>query len=121
MQTQTEIRQEGFQWENVQKAFIWNQLGVDLMRELVQYDTCYKTQLEHHLLMAFHGYASYPSVFYNNMYKYLKAGLAEEKELECYSERVGMLYMNQLQQEQQTRIVHSLVDCNGTVLDQIIF
>lgn len=116
--TETEMRQQGFQWDNVERCFLWNELSKDFIRELVQYDTCYKTQLEHHLLMAFHGYASFSSYFYLNMYNYIKLGLAEQKELECYDERVGMMYMDQLQQEQQARIVYSFKDGTGRILDQ---
>lgn len=111
------MRQQGLQWENVERCFLWNELSNDFIRELVQYDTTYKTQLEHHLLMAFHGYASYSSYFYLNMCNYIKLGLAEQKELECYVERVGMMYMDQLQQEQQARIVYSFKDGTGRVLD----
>ena len=117
--TETELREMGLQWQNVQKCFIWSELSPDFIRELVEYDPVYKTQLEHHLLCAFHGYASYPSNFYKNMLQYLKLGLAEEKELECYTERVGMLYMNQLNQEEQaSRQVYKFVDGGtGKVLD----
>lgn len=69
--------------------------------------------------MAFHGYASFPSMFFQNMYIYLQLNLAEQKELKCYSERVGMLYMNQLQQENESRQVYSLVGNDGKVLDMV--
>ena len=118
---ETQLREEGITWDLVQKAFIWHELSNDFIRQLVETEQCFKTQLQNYLLMAFHGYSSYPSYFYNNMWKYLKLGLAEEKELACYSERVGMLYMNQLQQEVQSRHVYKLVNNNGKVLDQLVF
>ena len=118
---ETQLREEGITWDLAQKAFIWHSLSRDFIRQLVETDQCFKTQLQHHLLAAFHGYASYPSHFYKNMWHYLKAGLAEQKELECYSERVGMMYMDQLQQEQSSRHVYSLVDSTGRKLDQIVW
>lgn len=118
MRTEEEIREAGFEWQNVERSFIWSNLEPDFIRELVEFDQTYKTQLQHHLLMAFHGYASYSSYFYLNMYNYIKLGLAEQKELECYVERVGMMYMDQLQQEQQARIVYSFKDGTGRILDQ---
>ena len=118
---ETQLREEGITWDLVQKAFIWHDLSKDFLRQLVETDQCFKTQLQHHLLYAFHGYASYPSNFYKNMWQYLKLGLAEQKELAYYTERVGMLYMNQLQQEQQARVVHSFIDDTGKVLDQLVW
>lgn len=121
MRTEAEIREEGFEWQNVERSFIWSNLEPDFIRELVEFDQTYKTQLQHHLLMAFHGYASFPSMFFQNMYIYLQLNLAEQKELKCYSEKVGQMYMNQLQQENESRQTYSLLDHNGMVQDQIIF
>lgn len=117
MITEAELRQNGFDWQNVERCFLWTELSKDFLRQLVEYDEKYKTWLEHALLMDFHGYSVHASAFYKNMYNYLKLGLAEQKELKCYSERVGMMYMDQLQQEQQARIVHSITDYNGRILD----
>ena len=119
--TESELREGGLQWDNVQKCFLWNELSKDFIRELVEHDTTYKTQLEHNLLCAFHGYASYPSYFYKNMWQYIKLGLAEQKELQYYTERVGMLYMDQKQQEERSRHVYSLIDNRGCVLKQVLF
>lgn len=121
MRTEAEIREDGFEWQNVERSFIWSNLEPDFIRELVEFDQTYKTQLQHHLLMAFHGYASFPSMFFQNMYIYLQLNLAEQKELKCYSEKVGQMYMNQLQQENESRQVYSLVGNNGKVLDQCVF
>lgn len=120
--TESEIREQGFKWQNVERAFLWQLLGRDLIREMVQYDSCYKTQLEHHLLMAFHGYASYPSSFYQNMYIYLKAGLAEAKDLACYAEQLYMLYREQAEKEwNASRQVYKFVDgATGRVLDSFV-
>lgn len=121
--TEEEIRLDGFEWNNVQRAFIWSELSNDFIRELVEADPRCKTQLEHHLLMAFHGYAQFPRYFYQNMYNYLKLKLAEEKELEYYTERVGMLYMNQLNREEAiSRQVYKFVDGGtGKVLDTLVW
>lgn len=121
MRTESQIRQQGLEWDNVERSFIWSNLEPDFIRELVEFDQIYKTTLEHHLIAALQGFATYPSTFYQNMYIYLKLNLAEQKELKCYSERVGMLYMNQLQQENESRQTYSLLDHNGMVQDQIIF
>lgn len=115
--TETEMRQQGFEWQNVERCFLWNELSKDFIRQLVEYDTTYKTQLEHHLLMAFHGYASYSSYFYRNMYTYLKLGLAEQKELDCYADQLYMMYREQAEQEYNARTVYKAVDGMGRVLD----
>ena len=116
--TQTEMREEGFEWDNVEKCFLWYQLSHDFIRELVEYDTCYKTQLEHHLLMAFHGYATYPSQFFKNMYIYLRCGLAEQRELEYYTDQVYQMYSQKFNEElQSSRTVYKFVDGTGRVLD----
>lgn len=117
MMTEAEMRQNGFEWENVERCFLWGQLSIDFMRELVEYDEKYKTWLEHALLMDFHGYSVHASAFYKNMYNYLKLGLAEQKELKCYSEKVEQMYWDQKQKEDQARVVHKFVDGTGRVLD----
>ena len=120
MRTESQIREDGFDWQNVERSFIWHYLGRDFIRQLVEYDPTYKTQLEHHLLMAFHGYSSFPSYFYQNMYIYLITGLAETKELACYADRVYLMCKEQVQKEQQSKQVYSLIDNNGIVLDQVV-
>ena len=117
--TEEELRQQGFEsWDDVERCFLWNELSKDFIRQLVEYDTIYKTQLEHHLLMAFHGYATFASFFYKNMYIYLKSGLAEQKELECYSDRVYQLYSQKYQEElNASRSVYKFVDGTGRVLE----
>ena len=122
--TEEEIRLEGFEWQNVERAFLWSELSKDFIRELVEYDPTYKTQLEHHLLMAFHGYASFASYFYKNMYTYLNMGLAEQKELVFYASKIYMMY-----REKEAKEIYAnrqifqarLIDYNGTVLDTITY
>lgn len=120
MRSASEIRQQGLEWDNVERSFIWENLDADMIRELAQCDPTHKTLLQHHLIAALQGFASYPSKFFQNMYIYLKLDLAEQKQLKNYSDRVGEMYMNQLQKELESRHVYSLVDSNGTVKDQII-
>lgn len=121
MRTESQIREQGLEWDNVERSFIWQNLDGDVIREFAQYDQIYKTTLEHHLIAALQGFATYPSTFYQNMYIYLQLNLAEQKELKNYSEKVGMMYLNQLQQEQASKQVYSLVNSNGAVMDQIVF
>ena len=121
MESESELREKGFSWSVVQRAFIWYSLSTDFMRQLVEYDQTYKTQLEHHLIMAFHGYQAFPSMFYQNMYKYLKAGLAEAKDLACYTDRIYLMYRQQKQNEwNASRSVYRFVDGTGRVLDQCV-
>lgn len=121
MRSESEIRQQGFEWQNVERSFIWQNLNGDLIRELAQSDPTYKTILQHHLIAALQGFASYPSKFFQNMYIYLQLDLAEQKELKNYVERVGMMYMNQFQQEQESRHIYSLMDGTGRIQDQLVF
>lgn len=122
MMTEEEIRLMGLDdWNTIERAFLWSELSKDFMRELVEYDQKYKTWLEHALLMDFHGYSVHASAFYKNMYNYLKLGLAEQKELKCYSERVGQMYMDQMNKELESKHVYSLVDNSGRVLDSVVF
>lgn len=120
MRTEAEIREDGFSFQNVQRAFIWQNLNGDLIRELAQCDPKYKTLLDRHIIAALQGFASYPSKFFQNMYIYLQLNLAEQKELKNYIERVGMMYMQQLNSELESRHVYSLVDSNGRIQDQIL-
>lgn len=120
MRSESQIRQQGLDWQNVERSFIWSNLEPDFIRELVEYDQGYKTTLEHLLIAALQGYASYPSIFYQNMYIYLQLNLAEQKELKNYTERVGMMYMDQWNKEQQNGHTYILIDNNGRITDQII-
>ena len=118
---ETQLREEGITWDLVQKAFIWHDLSKDFLRQLVETDQCFKTQLQHHLLCAFHGYASYPSYFYKNMWQYLKAGLAEQKELVFYASKLYMMYREQEEKEiYANRQVYKFVDGTGRVIDQFV-
>ena len=117
---ESEIREAGFDWEVVHSAFCWKNLSKDFIREMVESDPIYKTQLEHQLLLDVHEYSVHASAFYQNMYIYLQLNLAEQKELKYYSEKVGQMYLNQLQQEQGSKQVYSLVDNTGKVLDSVV-
>ena len=120
MKIEDEIREAGFDWEVVHTAFCWKNLEPDFIREIVESNPIYKTQLEQELLMDMHGYSIHASYFYQNMYIYLNLNLAEQRELKCYSEQVGMMYMSQLQQENESRHTYSLINSNGAVMDQIV-
>lgn len=120
MRTESEIREDGFEWDNIERSFIWQNLNGDLIRELAQCDPTYKTILEHHLIAALQGFASYPSKFFQNMYIYLQLNLAEQKELKNYIERVGMMYMQQFNKEQESKQIYSLIDGTGKIQDQIL-
>ena len=119
--TEVEIREAGFDWQTIHTAFCWKNLEPDFIREIVESNPQYKTQLEHELLMDMHDYSIHASAFYQNMYIYLQLNLAEQKELKCYSEKVGQMYMNQLHQEQQSKHVYSLVDNSGRILDSVVY
>ena len=121
MRTEQQIRLQGFDQENIQKAMIWDNIGRDLMREMVETEPLYKTLLDRHIIAALQGFASYPSMFYQNAFIYLQLNLAEQRELKNYSDRVGQMYMNQLNKELESRHVYSLIDNNGRVTDQIIY
>lgn len=119
--TETELREDGFDWDNVLRAFLWNDLNKDFIRQLVEYAPIYKTQLEHHLLAAVHGYSSFPCYFYQNMYHYIKLGLAEQKQLIYYLDQIYIMYQQQRQREwNASRQVYKFVDGTGRVLDQWI-
>ena len=117
---ETQLREEGFTWDVVEKAFIYYPLSRDFLRQLVESDPVYKTQLEHHLLMAVHGYSSYPSMFFQNMAYYIQNGLAEQKQLSYYVEEIYMMYREQAEREYNSRQVYSLVDGTGRILDRWI-
>ena len=118
--TEAEIREAGFDWEVVHTAFCWKNLEPDFIRQIVESDKTIKKELEHELIMDIHDYSIHASAFYQNMYIYLKLDLAEQKELKKYIEIVGMMYMQQLNREQESRHTYSLIDHSGMVQDQII-
>ena len=121
MRIEDEIREAEFDWEVVHTAFCWKNLEPDFIREIVESHPIYKTQLEQELIYDVHGYSVHASYFYQNMYIYLQLNLAEQKELKRFSVRVSQMYINQLQQEQQARIVHSIHYGTGRILDSIVF
>lgn len=118
--TETAMRQNLLKDEDILSYFRFNDLSKDFERELVSTRKKIKRELEHELLMDIHQYSVHASVFYKNMFVYIQNKLAEEKQLEYYLDKVRQMYWDQLQQEQQARIKHSLVDYNGRVLDSFV-
>lgn len=120
MSIEEELREKGFNWQNVHNCFCWYSLSKDFIRQFVEHDPVYKTQLEHELLMDFHGFSIHASFFYQNMFKYLKAGLAEAKDLACYADRIYLMYRERKEAEwNASREVYKFVDgATGKVLDQ---
>ena len=114
------LREEGLSWDVVHKAFCWYQLDSDFIRELVETDTIYKTQLEHELLMDIHGYSVHPSIFYQNMFTYLQIGLEEARDLKYYKNQIYMMYREQQQKEFNSRQVYRITDRMGRTLDSWI-
>lgn len=121
MNIEDEIREAGFDKQIVIVAFRFKNLQPDFIREVVEYDQSIKKELEHELLCDIHRYSVHASAFYQNMFIYLKLNLAEQRELKYYTERVGMMYMDQWNKEQESRHTYSLIDHNGMVQNQIIF
>lgn len=120
MRTESQIRQQGLDKDNFESAFLWEELEPDFIRQLVEHDITYKHILQHWLLMAVHGYAVYASNFYMNMYKYLKLGLAEQKQLKYYVDQIYSMYRERVEEEYNSRHTYSLVDESGKVLDQFV-
>ena len=118
--TEEEIREQGLDdWDNVRSAFCWNNLSKDFIRQIVEFDPTYKTQLEHELLLDVHGYSVHASFFYQNMAYYIQNGLAEQKQLVYYVDQIYQMYREQAQREfNASREVYRMVDGTGRVLDQ---
>ena len=117
---ESEIREAGFDWEVVHSAFCWKNLSKDFIREMVESDPIYKTQLEHELLMDIHGYSIHASYFYQNMGYYISNGMAEQKQLIYYVDQIYIMYRNQAEQEYNSRRAYQLIDNTGRVLDQVV-
>lgn len=121
MRNENQIRQQGLDLQNIERAFIWQNLTADFQRELITAEPIIRTKIDHHIIAALQGFASYPSMFYQNAFIYLQLNLAEQKELKYYSEKVGQMYLNQLQQENESRHTYSLVDGTGRILDSVVY
>ena len=121
MKTDEEIRLEGMDVQNIEKTFIWQNLSKDLMIELIETDPLIKTKIDHHIIAALQGFASYPSTFYQNACYYIQNKLTEQKDLINYVNQLYMLYREQSEREYNSRTVYSLVDGSGRVLDSIIY
>ena len=122
MKTESQIREEGITWDVVQKAFIWYNLSKDFLRQLVEADPVYKTQIDTHIIAALHGFASYPSTFYQNACYYIQNGLTEQKQLLNYVNQLYMMYRQQAEKEYNSRTVYRYVDgATGRVLDHVFY
>ena len=121
MKLEEELRENGFEWDNVHRCFCWYNLSKDFIRELVEADPIFKTQLEHELLMDLRGYSVHASFFYQNMGYYIQNGLAEQKQLVNYINQVYMLYRQQSDAEYNARInTYNFVDYNGRIFEQVV-
>lgn len=117
--TEEEIREQGLDnWDNVHAAFCWSELSKDFIRQIVESDPIYKTQIEHELLLDIHGFSVHASIFYQNMYQYIKNGMAEQKQLIYYLDAIYQMHREQAEKEFNSRQVYRMVDGTGRVLDQ---
>ena len=106
-------------WDNIRAGFCWQNLSKDFIRQIVEFDPVYKTQLEHELLLDIHGYSVHASFFYQNMYNYVKSGMAEQKQLKYYANEIYMMYRQQAERQFNiSKQVYRMVDGTGRVLDQ---
>lgn len=122
--TEEEIRLQGFDKDNFQRAFLWSELSKDFIRQFVEYDISYKHILQHWLMMALYRYATFAAAFYQNMFCYLNDGLATEKQLANYNimKKVYDMYREQSEKEwNASRQVYKFVDGSGRVLDSITY
>ena len=122
--TEAEIREAGLDWEVVHTAFCWKNLEPDFIREIIESNpTLCKKQLERELICDIHGYSVHASAFYQNMYIYLNLGLAEQKQLVYYVDKIYEMYREQAEQEYEARKnnIVRLVDSTGRVIDQMIY
>ena len=120
MNIEEDIRLAGFDKQVVLSAFRFKNLEPDFIREVVESKKAIKKELEHELSGDIHRYSVHASAFYQNMYIYLKLNLAQYRELKCYSDRVGQMYMDQWNKEQQSRQTYQLIDNTGRILQEII-
>lgn len=121
MRTEEEIRLDGFEWDNVYAAFCWSDLSLDFIRELAESDPVFKTQLEHQLLLDLQGWSEHAAIYYQNMYNYIKIGVAELKQLELHMSRLWYKWRQKSDQEfNARRNVYRITDGTGRVLDQWI-
>lgn len=98
---ENELREVGFEQDIVITAFRWKVMSVDFIREIVENFQAYKSILERELIYDLYDYSVHASAFYLNMYNYIKAGCAINKDLCYYIQRVGELYMQQLNKEKK--------------------
>lgn len=124
MMTEEEIRLQGFDKDNFQRAFLWSELSKDFIRQFVEYDVSYKHILQRWLMMALHRYATFAAAFYQNIFCYLNDGLATEKQLANYNimKKVYDMYREQaLKEWNESKDVAIYADYSGRVLDSIVY
>ena len=117
MRSESLIREEGLDLQNIERAFLWQELGRDFIRQIIYIDPLIRTKIDHHIIAALQGFASYPSMFYSNAFCYLRNSLSEQKDLEYYSNRIYQLYREQAEKEYNSRQIYRIVDRTGKVLD----
>ena len=125
MQSSQLILRENLEVVNYNTVFtylLYNQLDKDFIRQLVdQLNKGDKLHLQWDLLQGVHGYAGYPSYFYQNMFQYISLGLNEEKQLKYYKDHIYMMYRETREKEwNASRQVYKFVDGCGVVRDQIV-
>lgn len=119
--TEEEIRTLDRTWDNIHACFCWSELNKDLIRELISNNKKYKLNLQKQLMLDIHGYSVHCAVFYQNMYIYLKEGIALQKQLISYMNKVYQMYREQSEREYAaTRQVYKFTDCTGRILDQLV-
>lgn len=119
--TEDEIREAGFDWDNVHSAFCFKNLSKDFIRQIVESYPQYKKQLEHELLMDIHGYSIHASYFYQNMGYYIMNKLAEQRQLVHYVDKIYQMYRQQAEQQYNSKQVYQLVDNSGRILDSVVY
>lgn len=108
-------------WQNIHAWFVWHDISIDFQRQLVAKRWDYRWKLEHELLMDFHGYSCHASVFYKNMWQYIKGGLAYTKDLKYYADRIYIMYRQQKQNEwNASRQVYKFVDNMGRTIQEYV-
>lgn len=120
MRSESLIREEGLDLQNIENAFLWQELGRDFIRQIITIDPLIRTKIDHHIIAALQGFASYPSMFYSNAFCYLRNSLSEQKDLEYYSNRIYQLYIEQAEKEYNSRQTYTFIDNTGRILDTYI-
>lgn len=121
--TESEIREQGLEWQNVHGAFCWHNLSKDFIRQLVATNKIFRKNLEVELLADIHGWSVHASYFYQNMGYYIQNGLALDKSLVHYIDKIYQMYRYQAEAEynaRRTNVVRFVDGC-GRVLDEVVY